>query len=114
MPVCIECGQHASRRRRGPLLKIFARASFRCDQCEKKFNYYRPAFAVFQRYAHCPKCYAQDLAIRGSFDKIDKISGNPFRRLLLGFTIYHCTWCRYQFRDWRRLDPSHKSSAAPG
>ena len=106
MPECINCGRHASRRRRGLLLKVFARASFRCDSCSKKFNYYRPFLTVFRRYAHCPLCYNTELAVRSSFDRIDRISHNPLRHLLLGFTIFHCTLCRYQFRDWRKLDPN--------
>jgi len=33
------------------------------------------------------------------------MSSNPLRRLLIGSPLYHCTFCRYQFRDWRGLDP---------
>jgi hypothetical protein len=36
-------------------------------------------------------------------DKVDRMSGNPLRRALgfLGFPLYHCNFCRYQFHDWR-------------
>lgn len=35
---------------------------------------------------------------------------NPLRRLLVvfGASIYHCTFCRVQFRVWRKLDPRRK------
>jgi hypothetical protein len=110
MPECIKCGRHASRRRRGILLKIFSRAAFRCDYCSATFNFYRPVLTVFQRYAQCPLCYNRDLAVRHSVDRIDRLSRNVLRHLLIGFPIYHCTFCRYQFRDWRSLDPERGHS----
>jgi hypothetical protein len=38
------------------------------------------------------------------------VSRNPCRRLLFGCPLYHCTFCRYQFRDWRRLYPVREHS----
>jgi hypothetical protein len=42
-------------------------------------------------------------------DKVDRMSNNLLRRLLrlVGCPLYHCTFCRYQFRDWRPLNPAH-------
>jgi hypothetical protein len=36
------------------------------------------------------------------------MSQNPLRRMLglAGFPLYHCTFCRLQFRDWRGRDPA--------
>jgi hypothetical protein len=38
-------------------------------------------------------------------DRIDSTSRNPLRRMLklFGCPLYHCTFCRMQFRDWRKL-----------
>jgi hypothetical protein len=107
MPECINCGRHASRRRRGFILKLISRASFRCEHCGAKFNFYRPVLTVFERYAQCPLCANRELSVRQSVDQVDRMSGNLLRRLLIGCPLYHCTYCRYQFRDWRGLDPNH-------
>jgi len=88
------------------VLKLISRASFRCDKCGAKFNFYRPILTVFQRWAQCPLCSNRDLLVRRSVDKIDRLSRNPLRRLLIVCSLYHCTFCRYQFRDWRGLDPN--------
>jgi hypothetical protein len=36
------------------------------------------------------------------------------RRLLglFGLPLYHCTFCRFQFRDWRKLHPNRTIPAA--
>jgi hypothetical protein len=113
MPGCYKCGHHASRHHRGVLLKIISRASFHCSHCGANSNFYRPAFAIFQRWCQCPLCHNRQLALRGKADKIDRRTPNPLRRLLglFGFPIYHCTFCRYQFRDWRKLDPNREGPA---
>lgn len=87
---------------------MFARASFRCNHCGANSNFYRPIVAAFQSGCQCPLCHNRQLMVLGKPDKIDRRSRNPLRHLLglLGFPLYHCTFCRYQFRDWRRLDPN--------
>jgi hypothetical protein len=106
MPNCAKCGRKTSRRRRSVVLKILSRASFRCDDCGTTSHFYRPVIAIFQRWCQCPLCHNRQLTIRRKRDNIDRMSSNPLRRLLrlFGFPIYHCTFCRYQFRDWRKLD----------
>ncbi len=97
-----------SRRRRGVLRRIISKVSLRCNNCGATSNFYRPVFAIFQRWCQCPLCHNRQLTIRGGkADRIDRRTHNPLRRLLglFGFPMYHCTFCRYQFRDWRRLDP---------
>lgn len=68
---------------------------------------------MFQRWCQCPLCHDHQLGILRREDKIDRMSRNPLRRALslFGFPLYHCTFCRYQFRDWRRLDPDRYDSA---
>ena len=104
---CYKCGRQTSRRRRSVILKIVSRASFRCDDCGATSNFYRPIIAIFQRWCQCPLCHNRRLTVHRKADKIDRMSSNPLRRLLrlFGFPIYHCTFCRYQFRDWRKMDP---------
>lgn len=50
------------------------------------------------------------LSKHSKYDKIDRKSSSIFRRLLgmFGAPIYHCTFCRVQFRDFRGLDPDRK------
>lgn len=107
MPACDKCGNEISRRPRSLLVRIFSKASFHCERCGTNSNFYRPVFAIFQRWCQCPICHNRHLAVLRKADKIDRMSSNAVRRLLflLGFPIYHCTFCRYQFRDWRKLDP---------
>ena len=52
-----------------------------------------------------PVCCNRNLAVHGSVDPVERVSRNLLRRLLFGFPLYYCPFCRYQFRDWRRRDP---------
>ncbi len=107
MQSCIECGHRATRRRRGIFRKIACRATFECDHCGLNWNEFRPLFAIFQRYCQCPRCHNRDLTRLAARDRLDRMHPNPLRLLagLLGASLYHCTFCRMQFRDWRGLDP---------
>jgi hypothetical protein len=113
---CEKCGQRASRRHRNLVLKIFSRASSHCGHCGANTHFYRAPFAIFQRWCRCPLCHNRQLTIRSKLDKIDRVNPNALRRLLgfFGFPIYYCTFCRYQFRDWRKLDPNSRESATAG
>jgi DNA-directed RNA polymerase subunit RPC12/RpoP len=68
--------------------------------------------SIFQRYAECPKCGTRTLSRIHSRDRVDKISRNPLRRLLglFGASLYHCIYCRYQFRDWRKRESDQKAN----
>jgi hypothetical protein len=108
---CQNCGRVASRRRRSLFRKIFSRASFQCEHCGWRGDYYRPFVTAFQPWAACPLCCNMDLAARRSVDPVDKMSRNLLRNVLLvGFPVYHCSFCRYQFRDWRKLYPRPASA----
>jgi hypothetical protein len=114
MPNCTQCGHYASRRRRNLFVKLFSRASFHCTKCGANFHFYRSFIACFQRWSRCPLCHNRDLDILQRADKVDRMSGNVLRALLRfpGCSLYHCTFCRYQFRDWRSLDPDRTSGRA--
>lgn len=107
MPVCYKCGRETSRRRRTLLRKIVSRASFHCNHCGTNSNFYRPLIAAFQFRSQCPLCHNRILVKRSKLDRVDRVSANPLRRVLglFGFPLYHCTFCRYQFRDFRPRAP---------
>jgi hypothetical protein len=113
MTGCPDCATHSSRHHRGVFEKIVSRAAFRCDQCGAKSYYYRAFLAIFQPYCQCPVCHSRDVRKLASRDPLDRMSRNPLRRILIlfGCPLYHCTFCRLQFREWRSLDP--KRAARP-
>lgn len=111
MQGCFKCGHRAIRRRRGFWEKVLRESCYHCDNCGTDWKEYRSFIAIFQRYVHCPRCYTYDLTKLSRRDKIDRMSSNPLRFLLLlvGAPLYHCTFCRMQFRDWRSLNPERQS-----
>lgn len=110
MPVCTECGRDAMRIQRTSLQKIVDRAIFKCSHCGAKISVRRSFFLLFRKYAECPRCGTVDLMKRKQADRIDSMTANPLRRLLVlvGAPLYHCTFCRLQFRDWRSLSPNRR------
>jgi DNA-directed RNA polymerase subunit RPC12/RpoP len=113
MPACLACGGPLLRKPRNLFNKIIDRAIYRCENCELRIHRRRTFFALLS-YAECPKCGTRDLARLSGTDRIDSITRNPVRRLLrlFGCPLYHCTFCRFQFADWRmrEADRSRKSS----
>ncbi len=107
MPTCPSCGKATGRKRRNPIQKIFSRAVFQCHACGATHRVSRSLFRIFSRYVECPRCGTRNLAKRSGRDRIDRMSPNPLRRalLFLGCPLYHCTFCRLQFRDWRGQQP---------
>ena len=104
MPECPHCGSPTSRVARGLFRKLVSRADFRCVSCNRIVSLRQPYLSIFQRYCECPKCGTRSLNRIFSRDRVDKMSRNPLRRLLalIGAPLYHCIYCRYQFRDWRK------------
>lgn len=102
----------SGRRRRQLIEKLFAGAAHFCQSCGAKWYTYRSLFAAFQRYTQCPSCRNRELTRLDRIDKLDNMSRNPLRRLLTAFgcPLYHCGYCRMQFRDWRGLDPDTPSA----
>ncbi|HZL55503.1 MAG TPA: hypothetical protein VFC21_00380 [Bryobacteraceae bacterium] len=106
MPACLVCGGAILRKPRNPIYKILDRALYKCENCGLRIHRRRPFFALFHRYCECPKCGTHELGRLAAKDRIDGVTMNPFRRLLklLGCPLYHCTFCRFQFRDWRKRE----------
>ena len=103
MFICPTCGHGGTRKRRSPLGKILNRVSYRCRECDTVWHVRRSFLTFMAPGARCPKCGTQTLSVRSKYDKIDAVSWNPLRYALaaLKAPIYHCTFCRYQFRDLR-------------
>ncbi len=103
MPRCTHCGEPTLRKRRNVLQKVVSRAVYHCDKCGSDMAARRSFFTIFHRFCECPRCGTQDVSKLAARDRIDQMSPNPLRRILvlLGCPIYHCTFCRLQFRDWR-------------
>ncbi len=79
-----------------------------CMVCGNIWYWHRTPFLP---YALCPECGTSRLSKLAKFDKIDRRSKSIIRGFLglFGVTIYHCTFCRLQFRDYRDLNPERKS-----
>ena len=101
---CLHCGGPIVRRQRNLAQRLVFRAVYSCEDCRRRSSRPRAFLTFFSRYVECPRCGTRDLSRLASKDRIDAISRNPFRRILklLGCPLYHCTFCRMQFRDWRK------------
>lgn len=108
MLTCPACNAPGRRCPRSFGERITCRAKFRCGDCGRRWDWQR---TIFQKYVHCPKCGTVRLIKRSTYDPIDKKNKNWLRKLLglFGMPIFHCTYCRMQFRDYRQLDPERKS-----
>lgn len=107
-----DCGLHSKRLHRGPIRRITCYGAYRCEQCGRKWLEYRWPFGVLSRYAVCAKCQTRELTRLKKIDRLDEKSKNPLRWLLrvFGAPLYHCALCRYQFPDWRGLDPRRRKA----
>jgi hypothetical protein len=108
MLTCPVCDTSGKRRHRSLLERIFTRAKLVCPQCRETWYWRR---VLFQRHVLCPECGTPRLAKRMKYDRIDRKSDSFLRRFLVlfGSPIYHCTFCRLQFRDVRSMDPARKA-----
>ncbi len=86
--------------------KLVSRADYRCTSCRRTICIRRPYLSIFQRYCECPRCGTRTLSRIFSRDRVDKMTRNPIRWMLalVGAPLYHCIYCRYQFRDWRKRE----------
>jgi predicted RNA-binding Zn-ribbon protein involved in translation (DUF1610 family) len=110
MLACPECDSVGKRRPRTLFERVFNRAKLKCPRCGDVW-YWRRYF--FQKYTRCPECGTARLSRRSRYDRIDRKSDSLLRRSLglFGAPIYHCTFCRLQFRDFHGLEPNGKAKA---
>jgi len=87
--------------------RLLSQAVFDCERCDIRFHVRKRFFSIFGRYAECPECGTRDLSRPIKRDRIDRMTRNPGRLVLAiaGCSLYHCRFCRFQFRDWRKIDP---------
>ena len=109
MIVCPQCNGPGRRRPRTFLERFLNRAKLECSRCGITWYWRR---VLFQNHATCPECGTLRLSKRKKYDRIDRISSSLTRKMLslLGAPIYHCTFCRFQFRDYRSLDANRRSA----
>lgn len=107
MQSCAECGHPGERRRRNLFWRLVSRAAYSCANCKRTWHDPKALFSIFLLHTLCPLCHNRDLSKFSRPDKVDRWCRNPLRRLLalVGCHIYHCTYCRLQFRDWRSREP---------
>jgi DNA-directed RNA polymerase subunit RPC12/RpoP len=84
--------------------RLHARAVYKCLKCDNRIYIRRKLVTAFNRYARCPQCGTRrNLSKLRSIDRVDRLNKNPLRLLLrlFGAPLYHCTFCRLQFWDFR-------------
>jgi predicted Zn finger-like uncharacterized protein len=114
VPSCATCGHETVRTRRNSFQKLYTLAIFKCPKCDDRFYLRRKFLGIFGRYVQCPKCGTMNLSKFKNIDRIDRVNKNPFRLALsiVGAPLYHCTFCRLQFWDWRSRDPEAEKERA--
>ncbi len=112
MVTCPACGGLGKRRPRTFTERFINRSKLKCTQCDNVWFWKR---VPFQKYTRCPQCGTARISKRTKYDKIDRKSKSLIRRFLgiFGAPIFHCTFCRLQFRDYRDLDPNRKPKVMP-
>jgi len=105
MLICPVCSNPGKRRPRTFIERLLNRAKMKCSNCSTIWYWRR---ALLQRYTCCPECGTARISKISKFDQIDRRNKNFLRKslVLFGAPLYHCTFCRLQFRDYRHLDPN--------
>lgn len=110
MFTCPECGSGGKRRPRSLFERVTNRAKLFCPNCDTVWYWRR---VLFQKHVQCPDCGTTRLTKRSTWDRIDRKSDSLIRRalILFGAPIYHCTFCRLQFRDYHHPEPARSNRA---
>lgn len=116
MSACTVCGQEVVRTKRNFVQRLYTLAIFKCPRCDQRMYLRRRFFSIFSWYAQCPKCGTRGLSKLKSRDRVDRLNKNPLRLLLavVRAPLYHCTFCRLQFWDWRSRQPGAQKQNAGG
>jgi DNA-directed RNA polymerase subunit RPC12/RpoP len=105
-----DCARYGVRVRRDLIRRITCYAVYRCERCGQTWKHHRWTLAAFGKYAVCLRCYSRELTRLKTVDRLDERSKNPLRWILrtFGAPLYHCSRCRFQFPDVRKLDPGRR------
>jgi DNA-directed RNA polymerase subunit RPC12/RpoP len=108
------CGDELRRTKRSLLERLRFSGAYTCRSCGRRELISRLAAWTVSRFARCPECHGHRLRILKRRDYIDRFNRNPFRLLLSLFKVplYHCSSCRLQFHDYRKLHAQNKPSNA--
>lgn len=115
---CPRCGTGLERVPRSSAERLIYRKVLACSACgyrmhERRVPFHSLAVFVFSRYTHCIECRNPRVRLLPRRDGIDRMSAHPLS-LLFSLTlapIYHCSPCRLQYHDWRRVDPAFQTEA---
>ena len=108
MGKCGYCGGGRLKRVHRTFLERFSYlAIYKCRECEnEEFVPRRYTFRLGGN-ARCPRCGTLRITKLRGLDKIDPMIPGMLNRLekLAGGTLYHCSFCRLQFYDRRKMAP---------
>ena len=60
------------------------------------------------KHSLCPMCGTSQLRLRRTVDRIDTLSSSVLSRMkkMLGAELHHCEFCRFQFYDFKKIEPA--------
>jgi hypothetical protein len=111
---CGRCGGKLRRVHRTFLERLSFMAKYKCRDCQSAESVPRPYRFHFGARCRCHRCGTYRVSKLKVRDKIDPMEGG-FLNLLerwAGGKLYHCKFCRIQFRD-RRKWVAVSAGAAP-
>ena len=114
---CPACGNELRRTKRSFGERLHSSGVYLCGSCGHRATVSRLSVWSITRHARCPECHGERLRVLKWRDYIDRYNRNPFRLLcsLFKAPLYHCSSCRLQFYDPRRLatQPARKTVSEP-
>jgi hypothetical protein len=110
MKDCLSCGGDLVRVRRTFLEKFVYHAVLKCKQCGSRETRDQWFLFLFGKKSRCPRCGSFRVEKLRSVDHIDPMYRNPLSRLqkYIGGNIHWCPFCRLQFYDIRKKEPTVK------
>lgn len=109
---CPKCSFPLDRQRRSLLQRLLFRRLFVCRACGTQLRAWRIPLEgtvrfVASPHTRCISCGNVRVRHLVTRDRIDHMSAHPFSLLaaLVRAPIYHCNACRYQYHDWRGVNP---------
>jgi DNA-directed RNA polymerase subunit RPC12/RpoP len=113
-PSCPDCCDQLRRTKRSISERLRFSAVYSCKTCGHRHGVSRLDIWKISRFARCPDCHNSRLRILKRRDYIDRFNRNPFRLLqvALNAPLYHCSACRLQFYDLRKLESEIETNRA--
>ena len=109
---CPKCSFPLDRQRRSLPQRLLFRRLFVCRACGTQLRAWRIPLEgtvrfVASPHTRCISCGNARVRHLATRDRIDHMSAHPFSLIaaLVRAPIYHCNACRYQYHDWRGVNP---------